>query len=362
MKKIFVIAFLAFGFVASSALAQSGNIAISISPAGATLNTGGTQQFTAQVTDNGRAITLPLRWALRGVRTNPPQSWGTLSKSGFYTAPQAVPPGGSVTVAVYALGQWGNPLAQATAQVTVGGGAASPSPSPAGMQALFARLDEYPDDLAWHQNTLWGVNLVRADSVTKVNIAAAMNAIARGQTRPLALRNYIAKTYTSILLRDGRQIGLAGPTGLTSDGTYLWLATYGDKRIWQVNPGPNQLVEIKSFSYAPGGGPRGLAWEARNKRLWVADDVHGRVYALNPQNGSALSWFASPSSSGQPTGLAFDGTNLRLATYHDAKYWTLSLSGAVVRSGPAFGRNPVGLAWGQGRLWGDDDGVDEIHD
>lgn len=390
---LFLIAIL----LCKDASAQPQTATVVITPPVVSLAPGESIQLSATVTGAAQ----PLKWSLRGPR-DPGSDWGKITPGGVYTAPLQAP-NGQVYITATVFGQFGEPIGSASVPVTLRAGVAPPPvpapskppvvqvprpapsvppgvvapppvpqaiqpPQPAvappppavAKQFLFSGLFDFPDDLAWHENTLWGVNLVHDNSVSKINVQKALKNTGRGQKPPFNIRPYVQKTYTSIKQKNDEKIPLRGPTGLTSDGKHLWLATYYDKRIWQLKPGPSELIEVRSFSYQPGGGPRGLAW-ARG-RLWVADDVHGRLYQLNPIDGAAISWFASPSPSGQPTGLAFDGSNLRLATYQDAKHWTLTLKGRVVKSEASLGPGPVGLTWGRGGLWGDDDKLDQLHD
>jgi len=79
------------GSAASNSSPQSA--AISISPAQAVLQIGASQQFTVAPAKAAAGVV----WLVNGVQGGNPQS-GTVTSSGLYTAPQAVPSGGAINV------------------------------------------------------------------------------------------------------------------------------------------------------------------------------------------------------------------------------------------------------------------------
>jgi hypothetical protein len=85
------------------------SVTVSVSPVTVTVQTGTTQQFTATVSNSAPITT----WSVNGVAGGT-TTVGTISSSGLYTAPTAVPAGGVVTIsAQIATGQAG------TASVTI---------------------------------------------------------------------------------------------------------------------------------------------------------------------------------------------------------------------------------------------------
>ncbi|MFN0121366.1 MAG: DUF1800 family protein [Blastocatellia bacterium] len=86
-------------------------VAVAISPASASPQTGATQQFTATVSGSANtAVTWQVNGVTGGGATN-----GTISNSGLYTAPAAIPPG---NVTVKAISQ-ADPTKSASAAITV---------------------------------------------------------------------------------------------------------------------------------------------------------------------------------------------------------------------------------------------------
>ena len=74
--------------------AQKPDVRVSISPAGVTLAVNSTQQFGASVSG---APSTAVRWSVNGI-TGGDRTVGTISESGLYTAPGAVPSPNTVTV------------------------------------------------------------------------------------------------------------------------------------------------------------------------------------------------------------------------------------------------------------------------
>src|SRR5690348_10471900 len=114
---MFVIAFLIAGCNSSPKKADS--ISISISPSTASVQTGQTKQFTANLTGSTNT---GVSWSVVGGSAN-----GSISASGLYTAPDTVPSGGTVTVSATAQA---DATKIATATVTVTSPAISVSVSP----------------------------------------------------------------------------------------------------------------------------------------------------------------------------------------------------------------------------------------
>ena len=87
-------------------------VSVTISPTSATVATGGTQQFTATVQNAGNTA---VTWQVNGVAGGN-ATVGTISSSGLYTAPAAVP--SPATVTVTAVSQ-ADPTKSASAQVAI---------------------------------------------------------------------------------------------------------------------------------------------------------------------------------------------------------------------------------------------------
>ncbi len=186
------------------------------------------------------------------------------------------------------------------------------------------------------------------------------------------------------------------PTGLASDGKFLWLADDFTDRIYKIDPAKGTVVS--SFE-SPGHHPEGLAWDG--KYLWHIDAGEKLMYKLDPATGRALTilesnspnprdlawdgeylWIADFRSdtllkvstvdgmmvqtltapAGETTGLTFDGKYLWVADRgEDRIYLVNPADGWCLSSFRSYGPFPAGLAWGNGTLWNVDYENDEIY-
>jgi len=99
------------------------------------------------------------------------------------------------------------------------------------------------------------------------------------------------------------------PTGLTFDGTNIWIADRGTDQLYQLNRETGQIIRKIS---SPGYWPEGLAWDGQY--LWnvdikgglpLAENYDGSIYKINPDDGMILHTIKSPTNS--PRGLCWDG-------------------------------------------------------
>src|SRR5258708_570535 len=134
-------------------------VTVSISPTSATLNGGGTQQFTATVTGTtNTAVT----WSLTGA--------GTLSGTGLYTAPATV---ASQTTATVTATSQADTTKSASATVTINPVAVSISPTSASVQT--SATQQFTASLTGSYNTAvnWQVNGVAGGNSTVGTISTA---------------------------------------------------------------------------------------------------------------------------------------------------------------------------------------------
>jgi len=104
-------------------------IGVSVSPAMASVQTGGTQAFTATVTNT---TNMAVTWQVNGVAGGN-SAVGTISTSGVYTAPSMVPSPATVTVTAVSVA---DPAQSGSAQVTIT--TAAPPPAPVGVSVAPA--------------------------------------------------------------------------------------------------------------------------------------------------------------------------------------------------------------------------------
>lgn len=144
-------------------------------------------------------------------------------------------------------------------------------------------------------------------------------------------------------------------TGLTWDGTALWVADYKTDKLSRIDPSNGNVIrEIPS----PGFWPAGLAWDGQ--ALWNVDQNRRRIFRVDPESGRILFELEAPSSN--PTGLTWDGNTLWLADGKANKIMKLDLSdGTAIRSLDGPLKSPQGLAFDGKYLWCSDRTGDEIY-
>lgn len=154
------------------------------------------------------------------------------------------------------------------------------------------------------------------------------------------------------------------PMGLTWDGTYLWnadikggipLAENYNGKIYQINPEDGTVMRTIQ---SPTPAPRGLAWDG--KYLWTVDDYKDMIVQFDPKDGTTIKEFTSPS--GKPQGLTFDGTYLWISDRSlDEIYMVDPNNGAVLLITKAPGQYTRGLAFDGENLWNIDYQDDRIY-
>jgi transglutaminase-like putative cysteine protease len=154
------------------------------------------------------------------------------------------------------------------------------------------------------------------------------------------------------------------PTGMTHDGSNLWIADRKAKKLFIVDPESGQTVkEINS----PGYWPVGLAWDG--KAIWNADvkggipmseNYDGIVYKLDPEDGTILHTVSAPTNN--PRGLAWDGKYLWCVDNEEDKVIQFNPNdGTTIKSFKAPANDPRGLTYDGQYLWISDRLHDEIY-
>lgn len=145
------------------------------------------------------------------------------------------------------------------------------------------------------------------------------------------------------------------PTGLTFDGTNLWVADYKADKLFCIDPiSGNSIREIPS----PGFWPMGLAWDG--KYLWNIDSKQNKIFKVDPADGTILFAVDAPGSGVE--GLTWDGKTLWVADPAEDKIMKIDMSdGTAVKSYDAPSRNIQGLTFDGTYFWCSDRIADEIY-
>ncbi len=144
-------------------------------------------------------------------------------------------------------------------------------------------------------------------------------------------------------------------TGLTFDGTSLWVADHKQDKLVCVSPVDGSVLrEIPS----PGFWPMGLAWDG--KYLWNVDSHQKKIFKVDPKDGVILTTIDAPG--GSPEALAWDGTTLWVSDLAEKSIMKVDLSdGTAVQSFPVPAQSAQGLVFDGTYLWCSDRMTDEIY-
>ena len=144
-------------------------------------------------------------------------------------------------------------------------------------------------------------------------------------------------------------------TGLTFDGTNLWVTDYKTDIIYKLDPASGSILhQIPS----PGFWPMGLAWDG--EYLWNVDREQRKIYKIDSQDGTVLFTISAPCRN--PEGLTWDGTTLWVGDERANTIMKIDLSdGTAVKkiNGPA--RSVNGLTSDGQYLWSSDRNLNEIY-
>ena len=133
------------------------------------------------------------------------------------------------------------------------------------------------------------------------------------------------------------------PSGLTWDGTYLWMIDYTEDQICKINP---ETGEIITTIPAPGVDCTGLAWDGTY--LWCSDNATDRLYKITP-SGTIINWFPVTST---PRGCEFFNGNIWYIDSVNLQIYKLNpTTGVFLDSIPAPAGSCRGLAYDGKYLW-----------
>lgn len=184
-----------FTTYASALVTVVSPVSITISPLSATVAVGGTQQFTAAVTNAPAGTDPTVSWSVNGIPGGD-ATVGTVSTFGLYSAPTTVPIPAAVTVTATANSNW-SMVASATATITTAPVAVQLSPGPVslgtGKTQQFAALVQNTTNKA----VTWKVNGITGGNSTLGTISTAGL-----YTAPAAMPNPAVVTVSAVASAD----------------------------------------------------------------------------------------------------------------------------------------------------------------
>jgi uncharacterized protein YjdB len=274
-----------------------GTVMVSVSPSTATVAVGQLQQFTATVSN---ASDTSVTWSVNGAPGGN-SSAGTISSSGSYTAPSAVP-SGAVTVTATSVA---DPTKSGNAMVTVSSsGSVTVSVSPSSATVLVGQVQQFTATVTNASDTsvTWSVNGTSGGNSTLGTISASGAYTAPGAVPAGSV------TVTATSVADPTKSGNASVTVVTSMSGLLGMLTYhNDAAITGQNlnetiltpANVNQSLFGKLFSYPLDGQSYAQPLYVANVRIaggthnvaYVATE-HDTVYAFDA-DGTASGAFWS---------------------------------------------------------------------
>ncbi len=144
-------------------------------------------------------------------------------------------------------------------------------------------------------------------------------------------------------------------TGMTYDGSALWVADYKADKLFKVDPKSGKVLHSVP---SPGFWPMGLAWDG--EALWNVDKERDQIYKVSPKDGTILRAVDSPCS--KPEGLCWDGKTLWVGDEKNQKIMKIDLNdGTAVKTLQAPAKSCTGLCFDGTYLWSSDRTQDEIY-
>jgi glutamine cyclotransferase len=128
-------------------------------------------------------------------------------------------------------------------------------------------------------------------------------------------------------------------SGLAYQNGQLWASSAFNSIIYRIDAWSG--ATLGSFN-GPSANMRGLTHDGGY--LWGAVWNPRTVHALDPITGAQISSFPAPFASGNPVGLAYDGTNLLVSDEANSIHF-ITTTGSLVRTLPLPTSDPRDLGW-----------------
>jgi len=139
---------------------------------------------------------------------------------------------------------------------------------------------------------------------------------------------------------------LTNLSGISWDGSRLWLTVDGSGRLYRVHP---ETGAVEREIALPARDTGGSAWDGR--KLWQLAYNDRQIYRIDLPSGRIEAAIPSPGR-GRCSGMAFDGRHLWLANWEDERIYQIDQEGGgrILRSLPGDFETS-GLVWDGRYLW-----------
>lgn len=178
---------------------------------------------------------------------------------------------------------------------------------------------------------------------------------------PSACPNITQANHNAFRLSQKRNLAspLPDPTGITSDGTSLWILAGGHNSalhtLVRFNPETGETERTFSFNNLigqAGTGVYGIAWDG--EVIWISVSGNtNKLVRVDPTNGKQIRTMSSPTVLG-PSDLDFDGSALWLSSGTGDVFQIDRTTGGIQKkffTSPASSGRDNGVAARSGQLW-----------
>ena len=126
------------------------------------------------------------------------------------------------------------------------------------------------------------------------------------------------------------------PSGVASDGTNIYVTTYGDDTVSVIDPITNTLID----TIPVGDAPSGIVFSGAN--IYVANIMSGTVSVINPTTNSVIDTITVGNS---PGGAVFTGNNIYIANGNDGTVSVIDPTTNTVTTTITVGLGPTRMAF-----------------
>ena len=157
-------------------------------------------------------------------------------------------------------------------------------------------------------------------------------------------------SFSGVVLR-ALQTNADRGSGVTHDGTSLWIASTYSREILCVNPATGETLAAYPSPDAQKTGAHGLEW--RDNTLWIANPPSATIYQVDVQDGLRVV-HSFPAPGNRPHGIAWQDDDLWcVETNHRAIFRMDAKTGAILQRVdlPAPTPEPHGMTIWDGYFW-----------
>ena len=168
--------------------------------------------------------------------------------------------------------------------------------------------------------------------------------------------NYNDDTVTELNASTGALVNTipvgSGPVAVSSDGTHVWVANATDDSVTELDASTGAVAN----TIAVGGTPNGISSDGNH--VWVANSSGNTVTELDASTGAVVNTISVGNS---PYGISSDGTHVWVTNFNDNTVSELNATtGGVVSTIPVPGDNPNGVSSDGTHVWVADQSSNQV--